>query len=141
LNSPEVLGPAERALIEEASAKGCTLETIAGRLGMSRRTLSRRLKDDEAAGEAFARGRAREEEALVGALFAAATDPRHRQQVAAACFLLKARHGYVDLGAPQPAEARVHIELTLPAALSPEQYQRVLEVTPQAALAEGGDAR
>jgi hypothetical protein len=51
----------------------------------------------------------------------------------AAIFLLKARHGYRDIGPTDGGpDARVAIQVNIPAPMTAEQYARLISVTPQA---------
>lgn len=54
-----------------------------------------------------------------------------RGEIVAIIFALKSRHGYRD-STPiiRESESRVKVEIQLPAALTPEQYARVIDVTP-----------
>ncbi len=80
-------------------------------------------------------GRGREESALVGALYRLAVE---KGNVTAAIFLLKTRHKYIDQPKADPPESRVEVTFQIPAALSPEKYKQLVEVTPKRALNEAG---
>ena len=85
--------------------------------------------------EALARGREIEEKSLVDSLLARALDPRNPQGSAAAMFLLKTRHGYRE-NAEIDTGNRVAVVVNVPAALKPEEYQKLIEVHPEA-MTEG----
>ena len=103
---------------------------IAWNLGIAPQAWGRVKKNDPRAREALSRGRARELRSLVDALFLEATEGGNVQ---AAMFLLKTRHGFVDR--PEPEAARVKVEISLPAALSEDQYRQLREVvTPRRQL-------
>ena len=106
-------------IVEKACANGCTVEQIAGALGVNRKLFGEwreRYPEIEAAMTA---GRAVEHDALVGALFKAATREKGPNLVAA-IFLLKARHAYREGEAP--VNNTVSINFMLPKSLTPEQY-------------------
>ncbi len=73
--------------IEELAAQGLSERQITSELGVSATTWRQIKRRDKRAAESLSRGRGREESALVGALFRAATE---KGNVAAAIFLLKA---------------------------------------------------
>ncbi len=112
---------AELVQLEELAAKGCAERTICAALRLGHKTWEKAKKEEPVA-DALARGRAREHDALVGSLYTAATE---KGNIVAAIFLLKARHSYKDTG-DQPVDQRVQIAVTLPAALGPDQYQKLL---------------
>jgi transposase-like protein len=124
-------------IVETACAHGCTVEQIAGALGINRKLFGEwreRYPEIEAAMTA---GRAVEHDALVGALFKAATREKGANLVAA-IFLLKARHGYQEGVAL--VQNSVSINYQLPAPLSPAEYIKTIEaeatlVKPDAARA------
>ena len=130
------LRPRDYPAIEEWSANGVSEREIASQLGLAPATWRRVKRDDSRALEALERGRGREETALVGALYRAATAPK--PNVVAALFLLKSRHGYIDNPVPEPPEHAVKVEINLPPPLSPREYEKVIEATPRRALKEAG---
>ncbi len=133
------LASRDYAKLSAWAAQGWRLEDAARELGYSRRTLSRLLEEDERARESWEEGRGIEHQALVGALFQAATKGNGQSSVVAAIFLLKARHGYRE-NAPLEVEHNVRVTVELPAALSADQYRRVIEVNPQAVRAVEAEA-
>lgn len=105
-------------VITELAERGVRQRDIARALGMSRNTLRRILNEDQKAMDAYEAGRCVEHEALRGFLFTQA----ERGNVAAAMFLLKARHGYIDNPKPEPQGNRVRLEVTLPMPFTETQY-------------------
>lgn len=132
---------AERDAAEYLTGQRTPEALVASSLGLSAAAWQRLRRSDAALRDALARGRAREHKALVDSLFAEATEGAGPSSVAAATFLLKCRHGYVDKVESEPA--RVRVEVRLPAALSPDQYAQLrsvvtgrpalVDVTPRAA--------
>lgn len=111
-------------IVERACQNGCTVEQIAGALGIDRKLFAEwreRYPEIEAAMTA---GRAVEHDALVGTLFKAATHPT-KPNLVAAIFLLKARHGYQEGVAL--VQNSVSINYQLPAPLSPAEYMKTIE--------------
>ena len=84
---------------EESAARGLSESQVADALGVSRATLLRRKKDDEAFDAAIKRGQARGIQEVSNALFEAAL----QGCVPAMIFYLKARAGWSDkpLGLPE----------------------------------------
>ena len=77
---------------EESAARGLSESQVADALGVSRATLLRRKKDDEAFDAAIKRGKARGIQLISNALFEAAIEG----SVPAMIFYLKARAGWSD---------------------------------------------
>jgi hypothetical protein len=121
--------------IEELTAKGFGLRAVAKRLGVGLETLRTRRQDDPEVEAALISGREMAEKTLVDSLMARALDPKNPQGAASAMFLLKTRHGYRE-HAELDTGNRVAVQVVLPAALEPDQYQRLIEVHPKAL--EGG---
>lgn len=121
--------------ITQLSARGISERELAEQLGVSWNTWKRLKAEDERAADALRAGRAREETALVGALFSAAIE---KGNVVAAIFLLKARHGYQDTPAPKGDGPRVAVVFQLPAPLDRKQYAALLEAAPPKAIREAG---
>ncbi len=120
------------ALAEEAASKGAALHTIARELGIRWSTFCELRRSDERLEEAIASGRGQEHDALVGRLFAIATESKGKEAVTACIFLLKARHGYRE-GEPLDRGALVAVQISIPAPLEPEQYRKLLAAHPEAA--------
>lgn len=119
--------------ITEMAARGLREVDIARGLGMSYDTWKRIKNENPRAMEALEEGRGIEHEKLVGALFEAAM----KGNVVAGIFLLKARHQYVE-GHTVEHNSNVRITVDLPAALSADQYEKVIEHSP-VALPEESD--
>jgi hypothetical protein len=126
MNRPRRLPPHDAAVrIEKLAAEGWSMKGIAKTLGTDHETMRRMMEDHPALREAFDNGRERERHALHNALYVAAMNG----QIAAAMFLLKARHGYRE-GDQSDTANRVSIEFRLPGALKPEQFTTTLENEP-----------
>ena len=125
--------------IEEMIANGgySTAQALT-EVGFSAANGRKARRTDPKIAEAIARGMARQETALVNALFETAMNAKHPKAVTAAIFLLKARHKYIDQPKSEPPESRVEITFQIPAALKPEQYRELVEVTPPKALKQAG---
>ena len=120
--------------IEDWASLGVSEKDIARQLSVSPTTWREIKRRDPRAAQALEQGRGREETALVGALFDAALSG----SVTAAIFLLKARHKYVDNPRPEPPDSRVSINFQIPAALDPDQYKQVIDITPKLEAADAG---
>ena len=79
-------------MVEDLTARGVTLTSIAKVLGMDTATLRLVRQRQPEVEEAYQRGLAREEEALVGNLRKSANEGN----VLAGIFLLRSRHGYQE---------------------------------------------
>lgn len=101
---------------------------IARELGINYRTWSRIRDDDEQLSSALAEAKKAEEEELAGLLI----DKARRGETVALIFALKGRHGYRDQGAP-PGDggSRTNIVINLPASMSPDEYSKLIDVTPE----------
>lgn len=76
--------------------------------------------------EALNRGRAKEHDQLVAKLHERAM----QGNVTAVIFVLKARHAYREGEAPEGGSTNVQVNINLPSAMTPEEYQRMVDVTP-----------
>ncbi len=103
------------ATVRRLAAAGCNKKVIATELGLSVGAFYRVLERQEDAREALDIGTGLEEAHLVNLLRIAAD----KGNVIAAMFLLKTRHGYLEGSAPTTV---VPIQITLPGALTPQQY-------------------
>jgi hypothetical protein len=110
---------------------------LARALGMDFRTWARIRDRDPDAKAAYQEAKAHERDQLVGKLFEAAMGGN----ITAAIFLLKARHGYRDIGGVPAEGNRVAITFNLPAPLQPEQYEKLVQVAPPKTLEARGAAR
>ena len=117
---------------------------IAGELHLSPVAWGKLRRSDPELRDALARGRAREHQRLVEALYVEAVEGG---SVPAAQFLLRCRHGYTDKSDDAP---KVNVSIALPAALTVEQFAKLrgvvagprapelVDVTPKA-LPEGDE--
>jgi transcriptional regulator with XRE-family HTH domain len=113
-------------------ARGLRLEDAAARLGVSRRTLGRILQDDERAAMSWARGRSELAEELTSLLLAQA----RKGNVVAILYATKCYLGFVEGQAVDGEQRGPLVQITLPAALSPEQWTKTIDVKPRAVAAE-----
>lgn len=130
-------------VIAELASNGVQETVLASALGMDLKTWRRIRHEDPVAKAAWEEARLREEDRLVGALFRQALGTPAEYDDAgnviraeqppyapASMFLLKARHGYRDLGPTDGGSDRPTININIPAPLAPEQYAKLIEVTP-----------
>ncbi|TKD25127.1 hypothetical protein FBT96_03830 [Rhodobacter capsulatus] len=128
-----VVGARGIKIIEELSARGCHLTTIARALRMSKDALQVCRARQPEVEEAYQRGLASEHDALVSNLRTAANEGN----VVANLFLLKARHGYRE-GVPLEINTTVNMGgvLVVPADMTVEEYlarkqaEGMIDVTP-----------
>ena len=119
-------------VIRQAAANGVNEVGIAQALGVDFRTWQRIRDEDPETKAVYQEARKAEEGKLVGVLFDKAVN---KQDSVAAIFLLKARHGYRDQGPSDAGDTtRPTININIPAPLAPDQYARLIEVAPSAAL-------
>jgi hypothetical protein len=110
-----------RDQIVALASTGFSKQGIAKSYCVSLATLNRWLEEDDMLAEAFANGRENERQSLHNSLYFAALE---KGNVAAAMFLLKARHGYKE-GDQKDESNRVSITFNLPGAMTPEQYKTI----------------
>ena len=128
-----VVGARGIKIIEELSARGCHLTTIARALRMSKDALQACRQRQPEVEEAYQRGLATEHDALVSNRRTAANEGN----VVANLFLLKARHGYRE-GVPLEINTTVNMGgvLVVPAEMTVEEYlgrkqaEGMIDVTP-----------
>lgn len=111
--------------IAALAATGHSVVGIARGLNTSNDTFRRWVDEHPELAEALARGREAERFALHNVLFRAA----RRGNIVAAMFLLKARHGYRE-GDQTEAANKVSLTFTLPSAMKPEEFMKVIEHEP-----------
>jgi hypothetical protein len=116
--------PLGLAAVEAAVVAGAGRATVAALLGISRMTLRELCDRQPEVGEALARGKAAEEQLLVGYLRRLAA----KGYGAAAMFLLKTRHGYRET-TPVPPPDRPPAVLLLPAPMSAEEFRSIIDGT------------
>ena len=119
----EKLPPGARQhLLGMAETSGLSEAVAAKALGMPLRDLRRVIKENPAAAAIWDEARAVERDKLLSTLWTAANNGDTK----AAQWLLSSRHGITDKSADNVGE-RVNINLTLPPALDPKQYEKLLE--------------
>jgi len=99
--------------VEQLAAQGLSEQQIADSLGISRSTIDRRKRDDDAFVAALKRGKHRGVEAVTNALFTAAT-VGEKPNVSAMIFYLKNRAGWrdrQDITADVTADVVVDVDL------------------------------
>lgn len=114
---PIRLDDAALELVADLASKGCHEVTIARHAGVSYPTWQKMRERDPRVRAAMERGKAREHDVLTGALHRMS----EKNNVAAAIFLLKARHGYSDQG--NTATPAVQVNVTLPGAVPLGQWR------------------
>lgn len=119
--SPFTITPAGLRVIQAMAAEGQDQATIAGQLGMHRKTLMDIVKRCPEVEEAVNAGKAALADELTHHLLAAA----RKGNVVAAIYLTKARLGWVEGVAP---ETRPNIIINLPDAATPEAYLKAIKV-------------
>jgi hypothetical protein len=114
------------ALVRKMAGAGSGVKTIASALGTTDKTLSAWLRAYPDLQAAMNEGREQERMKLHRSLYLRATNIKHPQGMAAAAFLLKARHGYRENEAPEEGN-RINILFNLPAALPVDTYVEVVK--------------
>jgi transposase-like protein len=124
LGRPKKPPPAAAAArITELAADGWSIVGIAEKLGTSKDTLGRWLREHEDLKEAFERGRERERHTLHNEIYRVATEAKaDKDRLLAAFFLLNSRHGY-RTETPESG-SRVNITFNLPKSMTREQYMQ-----------------
>jgi len=116
--------PAAIDLARELAKEGHSLEGIATALGIPRRTLFDLRKRQPELDAAVREGATVFEHVLVSALVRQALEG----YAPAAMFLLKTRFGYREGEALDAEQARPSVVINLPAAMSPEDYRRLISL-------------
>ncbi len=126
-------------IVEKLAAKGCSEISIARGLGVSGPTWQRWRDEYPELLEAWHKGRSKEHDALVGALYESATKQKN---VTAAIFLLKARHGYRE-NQDVTIQNKVAVTFELPGALPADVYeaQIIKDSLPKSKLRELTDGK
>ncbi|MCP8939395.1 hypothetical protein NK718_12795 [Alsobacter sp. SYSU M60028] len=132
-------------IISDLACRGVREVEVARALGMSWHTWKRIREEDQEAKRAWEEAKAIEHDALVSSLFNMAVGApaeydaegnvvraEVKRDAWAAAFLLKARHDYRDTGAASEggADQRVAVVVNIPAPMSPEDYAKLVRVTP-----------
>lgn len=118
------------AQVERLAANGVSDASIAGVLGINRKTFALWLKDDgdERVLEAYYRGKGALATELVGKLL---THVRN-DNVTALIFAMKSLLGMRDQGPATPAVgSAVQVNISVPAPMSAEEFQKMIEVRHQ----------
>ncbi|MDH3667017.1 MAG: hypothetical protein OEN23_08825 [Paracoccaceae bacterium] len=115
-----------REVVEKMLANGCSRATVAATLGISETALANAATRDPDLSASIERGDGALETELVGHLLAHAREGN----VTAAIFLLKAKRHFRDSTPVEPKTDRPNITINLPGAASPEDYARMIDVTP-----------
>lgn len=116
-NPPQWCAAETRAL----AATGYNVKSIAAYFGVHTDTFNRWMEEDPEIAEQFAQGREHERMVLHNSLFLQATQ---KGSVAAACFLLKCRHNYIENDRSEQGN-RVQVVFNLPGAMTPDQYKTI----------------
>jgi hypothetical protein len=133
--------PIDYTRVVDLASNGNSLRTIAEELGIRWGTFLRRRKEDEELEAAIQTGRGREESALAGRLYRIAMEGSDRDASRAIMFLLKCRSGWREgEEVDRRGAVSVGVSITLPAALSIEDYQRLISGHPKALEADAVDA-
>jgi len=119
--------------IEVLAASGLKIIGIAKALKTSKERLRRWMDEDPELLEAFERGLASAEFEMYNFLYRTVKNHKEetRDRIAAATFLLRARFGWRE-GAEATEANKVSITFTLPGALKPEEFSKVIEHGPSA---------
>jgi hypothetical protein len=111
--------------IEALAADGFSMRGIASGLDVAYDTLRKWLDEEASLRDAFERGRERERHVLHNRLYRIATESQSERDASiAAMFLLKARFGYRE-GDQSDSGNRVQVAITLPSALSMDQFKAI----------------
>lgn len=121
----EKLPPGSRDALLSMARDGLRESTAATALGIPLNEFRRVIKKNPDAKALWEEALSVERDALLNSLFNRAIEGDSK----AAQYLLAARHGMSEK-APEPANERVHITFQLPAALSPDQYSRLVTEQP-----------
>lgn len=113
-------------VVEELAERGVAVATIAKALRMGKDAFMGCRQRQPEVQEALDRGRAKEHDKLVAKLHELAMEGN----VTAVIFALKARHAYREGEAPEGGGTNVQVNINLPSAMTPEEYQRMVDVTP-----------
>lgn len=114
--------PGDVQKIEDLAAEGCLQIEIARACNISVDTLHRWRRDFPEIKEAMQAGLAKEHHALRSILIEKAL----AGDTVCLLFALKTRHGYRET-TPVEQDSRVSVHISLPAALTAEQYKDVIE--------------
>jgi len=113
-------------VVEELAERGVAVATIAKALRMGKDAFMGCRQRQPEVQEALDRGRAKEHDRLVAKLYELAMEGN----VTAVIFALKARPAYREGEAPEGGSTNVQVNINLPSAMTPEEYKRMVGVTP-----------
>lgn len=124
---PVQITEAGLTLVRKLASDGVALSTIAKSLRLDPTTFRKMRKADETLADAVETGRAAMETELVGILMEQA-----RAGALVPClFLLKTMRGFVEGKPPEGAGGHV-TNIIIPAAMTPGEFAKVIDVTPEA---------
>jgi hypothetical protein len=123
----KLLKPGDLEVVTKLAAKGVREKDIARAVGMSEPTWQRLKADFENVRNALDAGRQRMHDSLVGKLYERAM----AGETVPLLFLLKTRFGYRE-GDELGDNARPQVIINLPAPMSAEQYEKVVQHVPPA---------
>lgn len=131
----EKLPPGSRDALLSMAGNGLKESTAATALGVPLHEFRRVIRKNPEAKALWEEALSVERDALISALFNRAIEGDTK----AAQFLLSARHGMSDKQTDQPGE-RVNITFQLPAALNPDQYAKLVQVSKPELLTENKES-
>ena len=123
---PVTITPAGLALVRKRAADGVALSTIAKALRIDPKTFRTMRKADETLADAVETGRAAMETELVGILMAQARKGG-AGAIVPCLFILKSMRGFVE-GKPPEGSGGATVNITIPAAMSKEEFSKIVEV-------------
>jgi len=126
--------PEDLEQITRLVAAGHGLHSLCTKLGINGKVWQRWKKEFPEVREAYERGLGQEEFEIVSEL---KRIMKAKDNPIPGMFVLKCRHGWVE-GAPAQSDNRVAISVTMPAALSPDQYKPEILVQKPKAI-QGAD--
>jgi len=122
------LPPGAKSHLEAMAANGLLSESAAATaLGMPLHEFRRVIKEHEQSREVWDNALSIERDRLLSALYDKATSGDAR----AAERLLAIRHGMTEKSADNSPAERLNIIFQLPAALTPDQYEKLVKQTPE----------
>lgn len=115
--------PPGLTIIRRMSAGGFSQATIAKKLGIDRKTFAKLREEDEAVTEAFELGNGKLSDEITSLLLKNA----RRGNIAAQIFLAKALLYWSDRHDGIPEAKRPNINIILPSAMTPEQWEKMTQ--------------
>lgn len=124
-----VLTAEGRRVVARMAAKARHRVVIADALGLTYNQLQTAIKNDPELEAVFGEGRGRLEDELASGLY----EHARAGNITASIFLLKSMCGWRDTGVDTGRGApQVAVQINLPGPLSPDDYERLVQVTPSA---------